>query len=412
MVDADRRAAMTAAFGRIVGDYAKRGEDLSADPRLAEAVLLDSFPNYPAEVRALVEAIRVGTVQSLLDRRGTPSEFLITGSAAQLAAVAGLRDDLAQWATESWWHALSPEASGPPFATPDGPGWTVVSPPTAPAAPGVGLGSAGRESVSSTAAGGPPGTESISTHGSTEPAGGRHAEVAPTSPAGVPPTSPQAFQGDPDATAAWGPLHTPVAADAPQSLEQPYQSAPPRSRPPRRWPIAAAIVIVLAAYGGIAAASHLPPFPSSTTSSKLPALYQQLANRIPSDLKCLALTAGQIAESTYLSGAGAAYDCVPIVGGSHIYYFIFTSKSRAEAAYDKGQGNLPRGNCAERNDVEGFYGPDGDSAHTGQLACFSAEGGAMALLWWRFSDNIIADTSSSHVSIATSYSDWKRLGPR
>lgn len=120
----ESRDGIEAAFARIISDYAGRGKDLAADSRLAEAVLLDCFPHNPAEVRALVSAIKVGTVQSLLERRETPADYLITGPAAQLAAATGLRDDMAKWATETWWNALGAlarETAEPPPGAADRP---------------------------------------------------------------------------------------------------------------------------------------------------------------------------------------------------------------------------------------------------------------------------------------------------
>src|ERR1022692_5075920 len=107
MVDAGGRPGVRAGLKQIVQDYEARGVDLSEDPRLAEAILLDSFPESAAEIRALVEAIRSGAIQYMRDRSGQGSEFSIGGSASQLAESAGLREDLARWAAESWWSALS-----------------------------------------------------------------------------------------------------------------------------------------------------------------------------------------------------------------------------------------------------------------------------------------------------------------
>src|ERR1700689_4728446 len=110
------RTGVSAGLKQIVGDYEGRGVDLSADPRLAEAILLDSFPEAPAEINALVEAIRSGAIEYMRDRAGQGAAFSIQGSATQLSESAGLREDLARWAVESWWNALS---LGPEIPTHD-----------------------------------------------------------------------------------------------------------------------------------------------------------------------------------------------------------------------------------------------------------------------------------------------------
>jgi len=99
--------AVAPKLREIVVDYEGRGIDLSSEPRLAEAVLLDLFPEATAEVNALVESIRSGAIESLRDRAAQGAEFSIEGSAAHLAESAGLREDLARSALASWWVALS-----------------------------------------------------------------------------------------------------------------------------------------------------------------------------------------------------------------------------------------------------------------------------------------------------------------
>ncbi|HXY46215.1 MAG TPA: hypothetical protein VEH29_18665, partial [Acidimicrobiales bacterium] len=101
------RTGVSAGLKEIVADYQSRGVDLSTDPRLAEAILLDSFPQAQAEINALVEAIRSGAIEYMRDRAAQGPEFSIHGSATQLSESAGLREDLARWAVESWWNALA-----------------------------------------------------------------------------------------------------------------------------------------------------------------------------------------------------------------------------------------------------------------------------------------------------------------
>lgn len=152
------RSALSAGLREIVADYKSRGVDLSADPRLAEAILLDSFPESPAEIHALVEAIRSGAIQYMSDRAPQGLEFSIHGSASQLTESAGLREDLARWAVESWWNALqlgpaidmerdAGTAAAP--APPPPPPPPAPSPP--PAAPSPGIPTAGVAGVAGAA---------------------------------------------------------------------------------------------------------------------------------------------------------------------------------------------------------------------------------------------------------------------
>lgn len=310
MVDAGGTSGVRAGLKQIVNDYAARGTDLSADPRLAEAVLLDSFPESPAEIRALVEAIRSGAIQHMRDRAGQGAEFSIEGSASQLAESAGLRADLARWAAESWWSALSlgpepgreatltdvaqsagpaasaagvppaptpmtataapgwaaapPSPTAPPTATPD---WTAQPPPLAPptAAPAW--------TAQPTPAGPPP---TVAPAWSAQPAQtGPPPAATPSWTANPPPMSPAGSQyaptGGPQAP-AWSqspaqqsaPTEFGTPADPRSYVPPPYipQQGPPAQPPAgnRNKIVAAAVAAVVVVYLIAAATGHFAPF--------------------------------------------------------------------------------------------------------------------------------------------------------
>lgn len=94
-------------LGHLVRKYKMSGQDLTTDARLAEAVLLDAFPEFPAEVvRALVEAVRCDAVNQLEESASHGAPFAIGLSSSYLASNSGLREDLCRWAAEAWWSAL------------------------------------------------------------------------------------------------------------------------------------------------------------------------------------------------------------------------------------------------------------------------------------------------------------------
>jgi len=462
------REGVGAGLRQIVADYESRGVDLSADPRLAEAILLDSFPDAPAEVRALVEAIRSGAIQYMRDRAAQGAEFSIHGSASQLEDSAGLRGDLARWSVETWWNALAlwPAVAGaaaveaakvtrpvPPPPPPPAPGGVAV-PPAGPAASGedVTAYSTAAPVEPPPTAGVPPADARQQLHDS-----GQHHETGQQFPA----APPQYPTGQPTYETDRQPWET-----APQQYpaeQHVYQGGPPQygsgqGSPPHQGPIppgpsagkarntralvaVGLVVVILVAYAGIAAATHLPPFkaassttttsspvvtstPStstSTTSSTIPtpttsaALSQQLFADIPdASTTCVALTAAEL-KARVPAGAGAAWECEPKSGGLSVLYAIFGSNAAAQAGYQgtltRVTGGLPSGVCGTKNDVESTYHSNSDPGKTiGTLACYTT-GGAQILFWWHYSDHILASASSTTLGVSQMVKDWGNLGP-
>jgi|GEM_PF-4660082 hypothetical protein len=310
------RTGVSAGLKEIVADYQSRGVDLSTDPRLAEAILLDSFPEAPAEINALVEAIRSGAIEYMRDRAAQGAEFSVHGSATQLSESAGLREDLARWAVESWWNALSlgaeiPNREAEAAATTGVAAAAVVVPPPPPPPPPPPAGASPTPTQAPPIASPPPMPAAVPLMGSsemTQTAGeaapvGQPAAVDPTAyPGGgqqYPPAPPAAVTG-PQAgqpaqpTAAASAQYPPGSQGPPQQPPQypagsqvpppPYPQYPPGSQgPPQQPPLRppgsqgppqqppassgrgkfiaiAIVVVVLLAYVGTAAAAHLPPF--------------------------------------------------------------------------------------------------------------------------------------------------------
>jgi hypothetical protein len=491
MVEAGDSGGVRAGLKDIVADYAARGVDLAADPRLAEAVLLDSFPESPAEVRGLVEAIRSGSIQQMRDRAGQGARFSIEGSASQLAESAGLREDLARWVAESWWSALSLGGSDPlptltdgtaeaPSATGDfGTAGVPQSPPdpVAPATPGSPMtvtagqfqaapaGSPGAPVTGApfgTPQGAAPPTVGTPPGGTqapwTAPAG--EATVGtpppgwgPTGPASAPApgygtlAGPAPYQGTQqpwpgDATQGPGPVNPPTYASQQAPGGQGWNVAPPAPPaagfPPGGKVAVIAVVAVVLVYLLAAAGAHLPPFAkanktvtsssttkplsNSTTSTTGPtgttgglsAGDTKLLSVIPnsSNGTCIAATTAQIPDIA--PGATAVEGCNPVPGAPQVEYAIFPSSDAAETFYvgvivDVNSGDLPSGDCSTTDSVEGGY--TSNSETVGNLACYFS-GSKQELLWYHFSDDIVASTDSSSLSLADLYHDWLSEGPQ
>jgi hypothetical protein len=119
----------------LINKYKATGQDLTTDARLAEAVLLDAFPESPPEVvRALVEAVRCDVVRQLEESASHGAALAIGLASSHLASNSGLREDLCRRATEAWWSALFPESPVSSDVT------QVFAPWRDPGVPTVGLG--------------------------------------------------------------------------------------------------------------------------------------------------------------------------------------------------------------------------------------------------------------------------------
>jgi hypothetical protein len=183
----------TDAGGRLaslVNKYKESGQDLSTDARLAEAVLLDAFPESPPEVvRALVEAVRCDVVRQLEESASHGAALAIGLASSYLASNSGLREDLCRWATEAWWSALFPESPVSSEVT------QVFAPWRDPGVPTVGLGFPITQGFTAPITG-PPAT---ATQGFTSPATGA-AVTAPRS--STPPASAASMPG-PSGARSW-----------------------------------------------------------------------------------------------------------------------------------------------------------------------------------------------------------------
>jgi hypothetical protein len=455
---------------QIVADYESRGIDLSTDPRLAEAILLDSFPDAPAEVRALVEAIRSGAIQYMRDRAGQGAEFSIHGSASQLEDSAGLREDLARWSVETWWNALALGPAAGAGAVEAAKATRPVPPPPPP--PPAGAVPAQPDQ--------PAASEDVTAYSTAVPleppptAGQPHAEAGqPVHDTGqqfhdtgqqFPAAPPEYPTGQPSYETdrqPWEttPQHYPAEQHGYQSGPPPYASGP-QGPPPGQGPVppgpsggkarntrvlvlVGVVVLVLVGYAAVASAAHLPPFKaagttttssipvvtsttpttsSTTTTSSTPTpttssvLSQQLFSAIPNaSTTCVALTAAEL-TARVPAGAGAAWQCSPTSGGISVLYAIFGSNAAAQTGYNGTitrvtGGTLPSGLCGTHNNVEGTYHANSNPGTTiGSLACYTT-GGTQILFWWHYKDHILASASSTTLGVAAMMKDWASLGP-
>lgn len=452
------RTGVSAGLKEIVADYQSRGVDLSTDPRLAEAILLDSFPEAPAEINALVEAIRSGAIEYMRDRAAQGAEFSVHGSATQLSESAGLREDLARWAVESWWNALSlgaeiPNREAEAAATTGVAAAAVVVPPPPPPPPPPPAGASPTPTQAPPIASPPPMPAAVPLMGSsemTQTAGeaapvGQPAAVDPTAYTGggqqYPPAPPAAVTG-PQAGQPAQPTAAASAQYPPGSQGPPQQ--PPASSGRGKFIAIAIVVVVLLAYVGTAAAAHLPPFsrkpvaatttttttpstttttttsstttttttPTSTTSGTRSAT---LLSDIPianASTTCTPQTVAEIANRA--PGAQAAYDCTPEVG-LDVLYAIFPTTAAAESTYNatiKGDvpAGLKTGFCSTSNSAQDTYINESTKKNVGDLACFPFEG-EQYLFWWHFSDDIVSLATSSSLTLAQMLKEWAGLGP-
>jgi hypothetical protein len=126
---------------------------------------------------------------------------------------------------------------------------------------------------------------------------------------------------------------------------------------------------------------------------------------------CVALTTTEIAS--FAPGASAVEACEPVAGEPEVEYALFPSSDAAESFYvgvvdEVNSGGLPEGNCSQQDSVEGDYTQD--SQTVGNISCYFS-GSNQELLWYHFSDNIVASTHSSTLGLATLYHDWLGFGP-
>ncbi len=310
------RSALSAGLREIVADYKSRGVDLSTDPRLAEAILLDSFPESPAEIHALVEAIRSGAIQYMTDRAPQGLEFSIHGSASQLTEGAGLREDLARWAVQSWWNALQlgppidmePESNEavPPPPPPPPPPPAPEPPPVTPSpieSPGIPVaGAAGIAAAAGALAGSDDMTQGVDDlapaaaaattplpqdvpyqtppqtpgppAGPEQPVGGQQYTGAQPPPAGQQYTGQQytgqqytgqQYTGQQYTGQQGGSQYPPTGGPGLVGQGGPPQG--PKQGNRGRFLAAGAVVVIILAYVGIAAGAKLPPFAKSATTT-------------------------------------------------------------------------------------------------------------------------------------------------
>jgi hypothetical protein len=195
------------------------------------------------------------------------------------------------------------------------------------------------------------------------------------------------------------------------------------------------ISIVVVVYLIAAAAGHLPPFskakavvtPTTTTahvpgSSTSPTTVttlpsgadQTLLAAIPNsaDASCVALTATEIAK--FAPGAAAVEGCQPVTGEPEVAYALYSTADGAEGAYDRiiDTGGLPKGSCNDANNVQDPYFPGSNTTNAiGSLACYVLDGNDQYLFWWHYSDNIVATTNSTTLSLSQLSQDWRGFGP-
>ena len=408
------RADVSAGLRQIVADYRGRGEDVASDPRLAEAVLLDHFPASPAEVRALVEAIRSGSVQQLRDRPPRTDPELALSAFEEHLTTSGLREDLARWAAEAWWDALGlGDRSATTTAGGAGARALAYSPPTAEIVPPA-----------------PPERLDV-----TPPS------AAPTIAAPSGPPRPGPFGGSPvphAATVGTGLAET-VDREADwqltRGLAPPGGSPPPptaHGRWPRRWSrgtrLAVIAGVIVAGYLGVANNAHLPPFakkPSTTTTtsgtpppstgSPTPTTSATLSNRlqglIPNERSssCTPFAAGNLPPN-----AAAGFSCSPVSGDPTVGYFIYSSHSDAATSF---QDNLPQSTylpkewCEYSATAKDTYSAYKGGPTIGQLACFPESGGREVWLWWNYAGNVVAIFTGSGYTQQQLDTFWGGLGP-
>jgi hypothetical protein len=84
----------------------QHGRSLIDDPRRCESLLRDLCPSNKREVNLLVAALRERVPADLAASQGASTAIRIQGLVSRLQQVAGLAEDAARWAVDSWALAL------------------------------------------------------------------------------------------------------------------------------------------------------------------------------------------------------------------------------------------------------------------------------------------------------------------
>lgn len=92
---------------KLAGLVGRFGLDLCNDPKRCEGLLRDVCGEHKREILALVSAARDGVASELRrSSAGAPKELILARLTKRLHDNAGLAEDLARWAVESWAIAL------------------------------------------------------------------------------------------------------------------------------------------------------------------------------------------------------------------------------------------------------------------------------------------------------------------
>ena len=106
-VDADVRTALLELMQ-------SEGEGFYRDPARVESRLRERAPDHPAEVAALVTAIRAGVVDELLGVKPGLFEVAVGHLSGRMVRMYDSDPDAARWAVESWAKALGAGPEPPP----------------------------------------------------------------------------------------------------------------------------------------------------------------------------------------------------------------------------------------------------------------------------------------------------------
>jgi hypothetical protein len=108
-----------AQFNQLLSTY---GSQLCEEQQRCEALLRDTFPEYPRQVSLLVNALKQGVPQDLLaSHNKIPFEVTRSRLARKLADEMFVQQEAAQWVVDSWSEALGMGAAARPG--------TVMQPP-------------------------------------------------------------------------------------------------------------------------------------------------------------------------------------------------------------------------------------------------------------------------------------------
>jgi hypothetical protein len=100
-----------AQFNQLLSTY---GSQLCEEQQRCEALLRDTFPEYPRQVSLLVNALKQGVPQELLaSHNKIPFEVTRSRLALKLADEMFVQDEAAQWVVNSWSEALGVAAPRP-----------------------------------------------------------------------------------------------------------------------------------------------------------------------------------------------------------------------------------------------------------------------------------------------------------